>query len=63
MELMERVRVREGERKVLTEGEYIFVRDDGKTVGSLKIGQHPAYVRRIEGVRVYRIHQPQEDSE
>lgn len=54
MEAMERVRVREGERKVLTTGEYVFMKDD-KIVGKVTIGKHPTYVRRIEGVRVFRI--------
>lgn len=55
METLERVRVRQGERKVLTEGEYRFINENGKVVGKLSIGRHPAYVRRIEGVRVFRV--------
>lgn len=54
MEVLERVRVREGERKVLTTGEYVFMKDD-KIVGKVTIDKHPTYVRRIEGVRVFRI--------
>lgn len=61
MEAMERVRVREGERKMLGTGEYVFIREDGKVVGKLTVGQHPAYVRRIEGVRVFRV--PQDDGQ
>lgn len=51
---MERVRVREGERKMLTTGKYVFMRND-KAVGEVTIGKHPTYVRRIEGVRVFRV--------
>lgn len=55
METLERVRVREGEKVTLTEGEYRFIREDGKVVGQVRIGEHPTYVRRIEGVRVFRV--------
>lgn len=51
---LERIRVREGERKTLTTGKYLFMRGD-KVVGEVTIGKHPTYVRRIEGVRVFRV--------
>lgn len=55
METLERVRVHKGERKVLGAGEYRFVREDGKVVGRVTVGEHPMYVRRIEGIRVFRV--------
>lgn len=51
---LERIRVREGERKTLTTGKYLFMRGD-KVVGEVSIGKHPTIVRRIEGVRVFRV--------